>query len=704
MHTNLKKITSALTAAALCGQLTLSALAADSSALSSTEGELSIEEAFSDPILRNWLKNKNNLSGIGTDGVLTLSERQSITELDVSGLGLTSLDGLENFPNLQVLNCSGNNLTRLDVSKNTALKKLYCANNQLQSLDLSQNGQLDYVNCSFNRLTSLDMSGNTKLEGGGFVGRNNDLRTIYLPNQPGLTVYRDDYEEQNPILGHDRVEWFLDKEYTIPALETLEAQGQTLYGRRVPNNYSIVFYGNGGAGSMEKQQGTWDQDVVLKENQFNRLGYTFSHWNTQPTGDEHTYQNDETVRNLAGEHTDGDRARLYAQWKANSYTVKLHANGGTGNTQTIEATYDKAVTLTTDAFTQGGKELVGWSRTPDGPLQYLKGAQVTGLTPVVGGTVELYAVWRTPIAEQQKEYIQALEEEFRSYQSGEGEELRYTQEDWGTLTQAYADGVQNIQAAQTPEAMQSARDQAIAAMKQVPTRQNRTEEVVSRWKKTHESVLALLQSGLTEETAGQGETLASQALADLAQEQLEKLSSLTNSQDKQLVASQAALALQDTAGQLEHLHQAAQWVQSLGGLSTRALHQVKGEHLSDYQTALAQYESLGEPVKGAIASALPQALRTREALADQKHSQTAGLQSDFDSLESVPLFRCRKAETEAGTGTGPCGHRPCGDPGRSGQRPAECLGNHPGCAHQGRRACDTAGRWRLWWRHRRRRW
>ena len=717
MHTNLKKITSALTAAALCGQLTLSALAADSSALPSMEGELSIEETFSDPILKSWLKNKNNLSGIGTDGVLTLSERQSVTQLDVSGLGLTSLDGLESFPNLQVLNCSGNNLTRLDVSKNTALKKLYCANNQLQNLDLSQNDQLDYVNCSFNRLksldmsgkgqltalncemnyltslnlsgcyrlswlysrhnllekldlsdnaalefietfdnkltsidvrhlknltflhidhnnlTTLDMSGNTKLEGGGFVGRNNDLRTIYLPNQPGLTVYRDDYEEQNPILGHDRVEWFLDEEHTIPALETLEAQGQTLYGRRVPNNYSIVFYGNGGAGSMEKQQGTWDRDVVLAENQFHRLGYTFSHWSTQPNEDEHTYQNGDTVRNLAGEHTDGDRARLYAQWKANSYTVKLHANGGTGDTQTIEATYDKAVTLTTDAFTQGGKELVGWSRTPGGPLQYLKGAQVTGLTPVAGGTVELYAVWRTPIAEQQKEYIQALEKEFRSYQSGEGEELRYTQEDWGTLTQAYADGVQNIQAAQTPEAMQSAQDQAIAAMKQVPTRQNRTEEVVSGWKNAHGSVLALLQNGLTEENAGQGETLASQALADLAQEQLEKLSSLTNAQDKQQVAAQAAQQLQDTAGQLEHLSQAAQWVQSLGGLSTRALNQVKGEHLSDYQTALAQYESLGEPVKGAIASALPQALRTREELSNQKHSQTAGLQSDFDSLD-----------------------------------------------------------------------
>ena len=170
-------------------------------------------------------------------------------------------------------------------------------------------------------------------------------------------------------------------------------------------------------------------------------------------------------------------------------------------------------------------------------------------------------------------------------------------------------------------------------MKQVPTRQNRTEEVVSGWKNAHGSVLALLQNGLTEENAGQGETLAAQALSDLAQERLEKLSSLTNAQDKQQVAAQAAQQLQDTAGQLEHLSQAAQWVQSLGGLSTRALNQVKGEHLSDYQTALAQYESLGEPVKGAIASALPQALRTREELSNQKHSETVGLQSDFDSLD-----------------------------------------------------------------------
>ena len=38
--------------------------------------------------------------GAGTDGVLTEEERLAVTQLDLSGLGLTSLAGLEVFPNL----------------------------------------------------------------------------------------------------------------------------------------------------------------------------------------------------------------------------------------------------------------------------------------------------------------------------------------------------------------------------------------------------------------------------------------------------------------------------------------------------------------------------------------------------------------------------------------------------------------------------
>lgn len=51
--------------------------------------------------------------------------------------------------------------------------------------------------------------------------------------------------------------------------------------------------------------------------------------------------------------------------------------------------YEKQKQFITGSSSKGGKELAGWFRTPGGPLQYLNGAQVTGLTPVAGGTVEM---------------------------------------------------------------------------------------------------------------------------------------------------------------------------------------------------------------------------------------------------------------------------------------------------------------------------
>ena len=50
----------------------------------------------------------------------------------------TSLQGIDFFPNLQLLACAGNQLTELDVSKNTALDWLTCEQNNLTSLDVSQ--------------------------------------------------------------------------------------------------------------------------------------------------------------------------------------------------------------------------------------------------------------------------------------------------------------------------------------------------------------------------------------------------------------------------------------------------------------------------------------------------------------------------------------------------------------------------------------
>ena len=66
--------------------------------------------------------------------------------------------------NIISLDCSDNQLTSLDVSKNTALKELHCSYNQLINLDLRKNIKLESLYCDDNQLTSLDVSKNTALK------------------------------------------------------------------------------------------------------------------------------------------------------------------------------------------------------------------------------------------------------------------------------------------------------------------------------------------------------------------------------------------------------------------------------------------------------------------------------------------------------------------------------------------------------------
>lgn len=77
---------------------------------------------------------------------------------------ITSLSGIEYFISLTRLDCIGNQLTTLDVSKNTALTELFCGDNQLTTLDVSRNKNLKTLECSHNQLTTFDVSKNTNLE------------------------------------------------------------------------------------------------------------------------------------------------------------------------------------------------------------------------------------------------------------------------------------------------------------------------------------------------------------------------------------------------------------------------------------------------------------------------------------------------------------------------------------------------------------
>jgi len=113
------------------------------------------DDAFWSYLLKYVDKNRN--------GTLSQEERYAVTKIDVNNKNITSLKGIEFFPNLKKLVCYNNQLTSLDVSQNTALEYLDCDDNQLTELDVSQNPALKYLNCSHNRLTSLDVSENPAL-------------------------------------------------------------------------------------------------------------------------------------------------------------------------------------------------------------------------------------------------------------------------------------------------------------------------------------------------------------------------------------------------------------------------------------------------------------------------------------------------------------------------------------------------------------
>ena len=125
-----------------------------------TSGVIEINETnFPDANFRNYLATQT----YGKDGVITEEESSLITSINVEGLQISNLKGIEYFAGLSILSCNNNQLTSLDVSNNTALTRLDCNNNQLTSLDVSKNTKLMEVWCFYNQLSSLDVTKNMVL-------------------------------------------------------------------------------------------------------------------------------------------------------------------------------------------------------------------------------------------------------------------------------------------------------------------------------------------------------------------------------------------------------------------------------------------------------------------------------------------------------------------------------------------------------------
>ena len=98
-----------------------------------------------------------NMGMFVSNGYVSYKEVKTVKELNCHMLKISSIEGIQYFTALTTLNCSWNNLTCINLSKNTFLSNLDCSDNQLSSLDLSQNSELTFLNCMNNHLTKLDV-------------------------------------------------------------------------------------------------------------------------------------------------------------------------------------------------------------------------------------------------------------------------------------------------------------------------------------------------------------------------------------------------------------------------------------------------------------------------------------------------------------------------------------------------------------------
>lgn len=174
--------------------------------------------------------------------------------------------------------------------------------------------------------------------------------------------------------------------YIYAQLGGIDRVGATMYASTtlsVPTlpSYTVSYNANGGSGAPSSQTKWYGKTLTLSSTKPTRTGYTFQGWATSASG---------SVAYASGaSYTANAAVTLYAVWKANTYTVKFDANGGTGAPANQTKTYGVALTLSSTKPTRANYNFLGWGTSASATtVSYAAGASYTANA---GAT--LYAVW-----------------------------------------------------------------------------------------------------------------------------------------------------------------------------------------------------------------------------------------------------------------------------------------------------------------------
>ncbi|WP_436517970.1 T9SS type A sorting domain-containing protein [Ekhidna sp. To15] len=143
----------------------------------------------------------NGSINTNSDSEISYAEAEAFAgKIEVFNQGITDATGIEAFINLTELNLTINDLTEIDLTRNTELVSLDLSRNEVASLDLSNNTKLVVLDLAFHMLTDgIDLSNNIMLEevimnGNGptsltslDVSQNINLKTLAVQNNPDLS-------------------------------------------------------------------------------------------------------------------------------------------------------------------------------------------------------------------------------------------------------------------------------------------------------------------------------------------------------------------------------------------------------------------------------------------------------------------------------------------------------------------------------------
>ena len=148
---------------------------------------------------------------------------------------------------------------------------------------------------------------------------------------------------------------------TIIITNNITLYAQWRQNSTTPSNCTITFNGNGSTkGKMTSQTVKSNIDTTINSNLFSKDGNTFIGWNTNADGSGNAYSNNGSI-NITSNIT------LYAQWKANNYTVTFDKNGGSGSVpKSVTATFGKKMPIIDNNIpTKSGYAFNGWYNLAD---------------------------------------------------------------------------------------------------------------------------------------------------------------------------------------------------------------------------------------------------------------------------------------------------------------------------------------------------